>query len=247
MAAQCAPRQRCPMGSSTSALTTAKTTSTRWTRRREPCRAVRIGNNVVRSRRRGLRHGLRRNGRPQGLLVNATTGAIVWTATTGAVVKSSPAVANGIVYIGSDDGKVYAFNATTGATVWTYTTGPAFIDNDTAVRSSPAVQWDRLHRLRRRQGLRVERDHGGKGLGLQHRRFCVVITGGCQWDRLRRQQLREHLCPARTDGLLLLQRSTGGSAGSPIVANGIVYDSDGFQVYAWCPGASVQTFKCENE
>ena len=31
-------------------------------------------------------------------------------------MNSSPAVANGIVYIGSGDGKVYAFNATTGAT-----------------------------------------------------------------------------------------------------------------------------------
>ena len=35
----------------------------------------------------------------------------VWTAATGGSVYSSPAVTNGIVYIGSDDGKVYAFDA----------------------------------------------------------------------------------------------------------------------------------------
>jgi outer membrane protein assembly factor BamB len=55
-----------------------------------------------------------------------------WTATTGNVVNSSPAVANGVVYIGSGDNKLYAFDATTGATLWTATTGDV-------VRSSPAV------------------------------------------------------------------------------------------------------------
>ena len=35
---------------------------------------------------------------------------------------SSPAVANGVVYVGSDDGNVYALNAATGAELWSYTT-----------------------------------------------------------------------------------------------------------------------------
>src|SRR5580704_4289123 len=35
----------------------------------------------------------------------------------------SPAVANGVVYVGSDHGTVYALNASTGATLWSYTTG----------------------------------------------------------------------------------------------------------------------------
>src|SRR5438105_3675813 len=39
------------------------------------------------------------------------------------VLGSSPAVANGVVYIGSGDHKVYALNATTGAKLWSYTTG----------------------------------------------------------------------------------------------------------------------------
>jgi outer membrane protein assembly factor BamB len=47
-------------------------------------------------------------------------------------VFSSPAVANGVVYVGSDDHNVYAFNATTGAKLWDYTTGYW-------VYSSPAV------------------------------------------------------------------------------------------------------------
>ena len=36
---------------------------------------------------------------------------------------SSPAVVGGFVYIGSDDGHVYALNAATGAKIWTYPTG----------------------------------------------------------------------------------------------------------------------------
>ena len=47
-------------------------------------------------------------------------------------MDSSPAVANGVVYVGSFDDKVYALNATTGATLWTATTG-------SLVPSSPAV------------------------------------------------------------------------------------------------------------
>ena len=35
-----------------------------------------------------------------------------WTATTGAAVHSSPAVVNGVVYVGSADGNLYAFDAT---------------------------------------------------------------------------------------------------------------------------------------
>ncbi len=34
----------------------------------------------------------------------------LWTAATGGYVYSSPAVANGVVYVGSYDGKLYAFS-----------------------------------------------------------------------------------------------------------------------------------------
>ena len=45
---------------------------------------------------------------------------------------SSPAVANGVVYVGSCDNNVYALNASTGAELWSYTTGTMGV-------SSPAV------------------------------------------------------------------------------------------------------------
>ena len=47
-------------------------------------------------------------------------------------MESSPAVANGVVYVGSDDNKVYALNAATGIKIWSYSTGGSVV-------SSPAV------------------------------------------------------------------------------------------------------------
>ncbi len=55
-----------------------------------------------------------------------------WSFATGDLVDSSPAVLNGLVYVGSNDHNVYALNTTTGAKVWNYTTGGH-------VLSSPAV------------------------------------------------------------------------------------------------------------
>ena len=60
-----------------------------------------------------------------------------WTAPTGDSITSSPAVANGMVYVGSGDGKLYAFDAATGVQKWTSSAG---IDTgDTIYFSSPAV------------------------------------------------------------------------------------------------------------
>jgi len=62
-------------------------------------------------------------------------GVLLWNYTTGGRVTSSPAVVNGVVYVGSQDRNLYAFDALTGARLWNYnTTEP----NDW-VSSSPAV------------------------------------------------------------------------------------------------------------
>ena len=55
--------------------------------------------------------------------LNATTGSKIWNYTIGPVETSSPAVANGIVYIGDLNGDVYALNATTGDKIWSYNLG----------------------------------------------------------------------------------------------------------------------------
>ena len=57
---------------------------------------------------------------------------MLWQFTTGGSVDSSPAVSNGLVYVGSFDANVYALNASTGAKVWQFTTG-------NSIDTSPAV------------------------------------------------------------------------------------------------------------
>jgi len=61
-----------------------------------------------------------------------TTNQTLWNYTTEDEVWSSPAVVDGVVFVGSYAGKVYALNATDGSLVWSYTTGDC-------VFSSPAV------------------------------------------------------------------------------------------------------------
>jgi parallel beta-helix repeat protein len=61
-----------------------------------------------------------------------------WSFATGGSVCSSPAVADGRVYVGSDDGKVYCLDAETGASKWSFATGGS-------VCSSPAVADGRVY------------------------------------------------------------------------------------------------------
>ncbi|MBX6383828.1 MAG: serine/threonine-protein kinase, partial [Microbispora sp.] len=59
-------------------------------------------------------------------------GALKWSVTTGGEVYSSPAVVDGVVYVGSWDHKLYAIDAATGRKRWSFTTGAW-------VYSTPAV------------------------------------------------------------------------------------------------------------
>ena len=69
---------------------------------------------------------------------------LAWTGATGAAVNSSPAISNGVAYVGSSDGKLYAFAvgcATGGGTctpIWKATTGGV-------IDSSPAVSGNRVY------------------------------------------------------------------------------------------------------
>ena len=59
-------------------------------------------------------------------------GNLKWSFPTGAAVHSSPAVANGTVYFGSQDHKIYALDAENGTKRWEFETG-------SWINSSPAV------------------------------------------------------------------------------------------------------------
>jgi outer membrane protein assembly factor BamB len=64
---------------------------------------------------------------------NVSRLALAWSAPTkGAIFSSSPAAANGLIFVGSQDKKLYAFDATTGKVKWSAPTG-------NVIFSSPAI------------------------------------------------------------------------------------------------------------
>ncbi|MCL5011399.1 MAG: PQQ-binding-like beta-propeller repeat protein, partial [Candidatus Marsarchaeota archaeon] len=64
--------------------------------------------------------------------LNESTGGEIWNYSTGSSIYSSPAVADGMVFIGSLDNNTYALNERTGSKIWNYSTGNQIL-------SSPAV------------------------------------------------------------------------------------------------------------
>ncbi|MGW4202586.1 outer membrane protein assembly factor BamB family protein [Streptomyces sp. NPDC004726] len=67
-----------------------------------------------------------------------------WSFTTGGRIWSSPAVADGFLYTGSSDGKVYSLDAGTGTMKWTYTTGENVESSPTVANGILyAASWDR--------------------------------------------------------------------------------------------------------
>ncbi|MEF8827254.1 MAG: PQQ-binding-like beta-propeller repeat protein, partial [Halapricum sp.] len=69
---------------------------------------------------------------------HAQKGTQRWSHETDGGIRSSPAVADGVVYVGSNDGNVYALDADDGTERWTFQTGQR-------VRSSPAVTSDAVY------------------------------------------------------------------------------------------------------
>jgi outer membrane protein assembly factor BamB len=59
-------------------------------------------------------------------------GKLGWTFATRARVESSPAIAGGRVYVGSNDGRFYVLNLENGAKLWEFNAGAPF-------SASPAI------------------------------------------------------------------------------------------------------------
>lgn len=80
---------------------------------------------------RMFRHDARRAGAADAG-ERAPRGVLKWQFATGAAIHSSPAVADGVVYVGSQDSRLYALDAETGRELWSFAA-------ESWVESSPAV------------------------------------------------------------------------------------------------------------
>ena len=136
---------------------------------------------------------------------NAREGNVLWTGSTGGAIRSSPTVSNGVVYVGSDDGKLYASQSDCVAPLgncsptWTATTGGP-------ITSSPAVE---------------NADFGG------------TVYFGSSDGRLYAYTASCDVCSA--GGQFLWRGTTGGAITTrPAVANGVVYvGSEDGKLYAF--------------
>jgi outer membrane protein assembly factor BamB len=71
--------------------------------------------------------------------LNASTGQKIWNYTLDGGIESSPAIADGAVYVAADDGYLYAFNAFLGDMLWSYRIG-----DPQKLHCSPAIANGRI-------------------------------------------------------------------------------------------------------
>jgi outer membrane protein assembly factor BamB len=153
---------------------------------------------------------------------------LLWTYETRSLVRSSPAVANGCVFVGCSDWNIYWFNASNGEIVWHFPTG-------NEVRSSPSIDNGRLY---------VGSDDGNV--------YCLdIATGMPLWTSTVGGSVRsspiilegrvyvgsgDHdlFCLGASDGAEIWRYPTAYRVqSSPAVADGVVYfATDDFHVYA---------------
>ena len=151
-----------------------------------------------------------------------------WAAATGGGVASSPAVAGGVVYVGSGDAKVYALDAASGVVKWAATTGGG-------VASSPAVAGGvvyvgsgdgKVYALDAASGVVKWAATTGGGVASS-----PAVAGGVVY--VGSGDAKVYALDAAS-GVVKWAATTGGGVGSsPAVAGGVVYVGSGdAKVYA---------------
>lgn len=151
----------------------------------------------------------------------------VWRYTTGSQVNSSPTVVDGVLYVGSRDGNLYALDASTGALLWSYPAGgdssPAVVDGLAYIAAGD------VHALDVATGALLwtyePADEYGVEEGSPAVRAGVLHVASGEGN--------VYAIDAQT-GVLLWSRSIGGDIlSSPAVGAGAVYiGSSGGKVYA---------------
>jgi len=158
--------------------------------------------------------------------LNATTGTYLWSYPI--INYYSPAVANGVVYVGSADGNLYALNATTGAYLWSYSTGNPIYSSPTVANGVVYIGSynDAIYALNATTGAYLWSYSTGSSIYSSPAVANGVVYVGSG-------DLRLYALNAAT-GAYLWSYSTGSSIySSPAVANGVVYvGSNNDAIYA---------------
>ena len=148
-------------------------------------------------------------------------GSVVWSALTGAAVVAAPTYFSNSIFVGSTDGKEYAFNAKTGAQLWTFTTGGKITANNVTFGKSIAVgSWDgTIYYLDARLGTAVHTPLAGRvpvvGLtGSVTFAIATLANGAAEGTRITGvDQTWKYNAPTRSLGF----------ASAPVPNNGNIY------------------------
>ena len=152
-----------------------------------------------------------------------------WRYPTGSLIYSSPAVVNGVLYIGSYDNSVYALDARTGTKLWSYATG-------NVIYTVPAVahgvvyigsEDDSVYAVDAKTGTRLWSYTSGNLIVSSPTVANGVVYVGSYDNTL-------YALNAKT-GIKLWNYAMGSNVvSSPAVVNGVLYiGSEDFNVYAF--------------
>lgn len=159
---------------------------------------------------------------------NATTGKMLWSVTPKHLATcTSPAVADGVVYVSSS--RVYAYNATTGALLWTVTqidaqTSPTVVNGIVYIGSRRA----KLYALNEKTGAIL----WTTSLGKSSTSFAPAVANGMVYIAAADHTL--YAMNATTGAIVWTAMVGGTSASAPSVDNGMVYiGSTNHKVFAF--------------
>jgi len=166
---------------------------------------------------------------------------------------SSPAIAGGVVYVGSGDHNVYALDAETGAARWTFVTG-------NVVHASPAVSngvvyvgsWDRnMYAIEASTGKEVWRFQTGNDTTIYNQigiASSAAVSGGVVYFGCRDGHF--YAVDAKTGAKRWSHDNKGGWViASPAVKDGVVYfpTADGMRFKALDVATGALKFSIENK
>jgi outer membrane protein assembly factor BamB len=129
--------------------------------------------------------------------LKASPGSKIWSYPAGPV-STSPTVADGVVYVGSEGGIVYALNASSGAKIWSYATGDGCETGEECdpIASSAAVVNGRVYVGSLYGNLYALRAAtGGPLWRYQTGGFCLLVSDSGRRHRFRRVVGSESVCP----------------------------------------------------
>ena len=135
-------------------------------------------------------------------------------------IDRAPAVANGVVYVASDDRYVYALNASTGALMWKYAASGWIVESRRRWRMAWSTSAPADHNV-----YALERQHGCAVWKYATGDDVVVFAGGGEWRGLCRLDTDSNVYALNASTGALLWKYTMGIrvTSSPAVVNGMVY------------------------